>query len=75
MGAEVRVRICDRNALRLVSAGSGYASQSVGRVYFGLDEAESVDRLTVRWPRGGEQSRASTRSEPDSASASSRVSR
>ena len=47
MGAEVRVRICDRNALRLVSAGSGYASQSVGRVYFGLDEAESVDRLTV----------------------------
>jgi hypothetical protein len=38
--------------LRLVSAGSGFASQNTERLYFGLDDRTRVDVLTVRWPNG-----------------------
>jgi enediyne biosynthesis protein E4 len=41
--------------LRLVSAGSSYASQHSARLYFGLGDLPRVDRLTVRWPGGGEE--------------------
>jgi len=41
--------------LRLVSAGCSYASQHSARLYFGLDDVRQVDRLTVRWPGGGEE--------------------
>lgn len=39
---------------RQVTAGSGYASQQSRRLYFGLGEAESIDRISIRWPGGGE---------------------
>ena len=38
--------------VRLLSAGSGFASQQSARLYFGLGERETVDALTVRWPGG-----------------------
>jgi len=38
--------------LRLVSAGSGFASQNTERLYFGLNDQTRVDVLTVRWPSG-----------------------
>jgi enediyne biosynthesis protein E4 len=41
--------------LRHVTAGSGYASQHGARLYFGLGDVARVDRLTVRWPGGGEE--------------------
>jgi hypothetical protein len=41
--------------MRHVTAGSGYASQHSARLYFGLDDLPQVDRLTVRWPGGGEE--------------------
>jgi hypothetical protein len=41
--------------MRHVTAGSGYASQHSARLYFGLDDQPQVDRLTVRWPGGGEE--------------------
>src|SRR5262249_39348970 len=41
--------------LRLVSAGCSYASQHSARLYFGLDDVRQVNRLTVRWPGGGEE--------------------
>jgi hypothetical protein len=37
---------------RLVSAGSGFASQQSARLYFGLGDKTQVDAVTVRWPRG-----------------------
>lgn len=40
---------------RLVSVGSGYASQSSSRLVFGLGGRTRVDRLTVRWPDGLEE--------------------
>jgi len=38
--------------LRLVSAGSGFASQNSARLYFGLNDKRQIDALTVRWPSG-----------------------
>ena len=35
---------------------SGYLSQSVQPLYFGLDEATVVDRVVVNWPSGSTQS-------------------
>jgi hypothetical protein len=34
---------------------SGYLSQSVLPLYFGLDQATSVDRVEVDWPSGRKQ--------------------
>ncbi len=52
VGAKVVVEAGDLRLLRLVSAGSSYASQHTRRLYFGLGENERVEKLTVRWPSG-----------------------
>jgi hypothetical protein len=52
VGAMVTVEAGGEKQVRLVSAGSGFASQSSGRVYFGLGDRAQVDSITVRWPRG-----------------------
>lgn len=52
VGAEVTAIAGEIRAMRLVSAGNGYASQHGRRLYFGLDEADQVDTLEVRWPGG-----------------------
>lgn len=54
IGAEVTIEYAGKKALRLVAGGSGYASQSSERLYFGMGSATLVERLTVRWP-GGKQ--------------------
>ena len=36
-------------------AGSSYLSQDDDRVHFGLGSATKVDRLTIKWPSGKEQ--------------------
>ncbi|MDJ0840808.1 MAG: ASPIC/UnbV domain-containing protein [Acidobacteriota bacterium] len=56
VGAEVTVRSGSLNQVRLKSAGSAYAAQHDGRLYFGLGDATRVDLLTVRWPDGTEES-------------------
>jgi hypothetical protein len=38
--------------VRLVGAGSGFASQHSARLYFGLGERAEVSAVTVRWPSG-----------------------
>lgn len=55
VGATVVVKAGDLQQLRLISAGSSYASQQSRRLYFGLDDHERVDRLIVRWPNGQTQ--------------------
>ena len=52
VGAEVTARAGEIQALRLMQAGSGYASQHSSRLYFGLGEATLVESLSVRWPGG-----------------------
>jgi hypothetical protein len=52
IGAVVTVHAGDLVQVRRLSAGSGYASQDGRRLYFGLGEQASVDRIEVRWPNG-----------------------
>lgn len=42
----------NQKQVRLVGAGSGFASQHSARLYFGLGEHERVSALVVRWPSG-----------------------
>jgi hypothetical protein len=51
-GAMVTIETGGAKQLRLVSAGSGFASQNTARLYFGLNDQTRVDVLTVRWPSG-----------------------
>lgn len=51
-GAMVTIETGGAKQLRLVSAGSGFASQNTARLYFGLNDKTRVDVLTVRWPNG-----------------------
>ena len=52
VGAQVTIETGDEKQLRLVSAGSGFASQHSARLYFGLGTREQADALVVRWPTG-----------------------
>jgi hypothetical protein len=52
VGAQVTIEMGSEKQLRLVSAGSGFASQHSARLYFGLGERDHADALVVRWPDG-----------------------
>jgi hypothetical protein len=52
VGALVTIETGTERQIRLLSAGSGFASQNSARLYFGLGEVPRVDALTVRWPNG-----------------------
>lgn len=52
VGAMVTIEAGGEKQLRLVSAGSGFASQNSERLYFGLNDKTEIDVLTVRWPSG-----------------------
>jgi enediyne biosynthesis protein E4 len=52
IGARVVATVGSQTLVREVKAGSSYLSQSDTRVHLGLDRAETVERLEVRWPSG-----------------------
>jgi enediyne biosynthesis protein E4 len=52
VGASVTVEAGNKKYTRLVSAGSGFASQQSARLYFGLGDKTQVDVVTVHWPNG-----------------------
>jgi hypothetical protein len=56
LGAIVTVRAGGQTYTKVHDGKSGYLSQSLFPLYFGLDEAGTVDAITVRWPSGREQS-------------------
>lgn len=51
IGAYVRLTSGGKTMTRQVEAGSGYASQMMLPVHFGLGSA-SVDEIEIRWPSG-----------------------
>lgn len=53
LGAVVSVEAGSRTLTKVNDGKSGYLSQSRIPLYFGLDDAESVTRITVRWPSSG----------------------
>ncbi|RME39510.1 MAG: CRTAC1 family protein, partial [Planctomycetota bacterium] len=55
IGARLRAVVGSRRLTRFVTTGGSYLSQSELTVTFGLGEAKQVDRLTVRWPDGSEE--------------------
>jgi len=55
LGAHVTVEAGGRSFTQYNDGKSGYLSQSVMPLYFGLGEATQVDRITVLWPSGAEQ--------------------
>ncbi len=55
LGAVVRVTFAGRTLTQVYDGQSGYLSQSSKPLYFGLGDAESVDRIEVVWPSGSKQ--------------------
>jgi hypothetical protein len=55
LGAKVTVTAGDLSIMRVQDGKSGYLSQSVLPLYFGLGRAERVDRIEVVWPSGVKQ--------------------
>ncbi len=57
IGAVVTLEAGGLTQTKLNDGKSGYLSQGVLPLYFGLGESAAADRLTVTWPGGGEQTR------------------
>src|SRR5947207_1745307 len=55
LGAIVRVRTGGRVYTKFNDGKSGYLSQSVVPLYFGLGDATSIDRIDIDWPSGKKQ--------------------
>ena len=53
VGARVITKVKGKLQMREVVLGDGYGSQNTLRQHFGLGDSDSVDELTVRWPRSG----------------------
>ena len=52
IGACVHLTACGKTMMRQVEAGSGYASQMMLPVHFGLGKADRIDAVEIRWPSG-----------------------
>ena len=52
VGAKIRLRTGDRWQTRVVTAGSGYLSQSSPTLIFGLGAGKHIERLDIVWPDG-----------------------
>jgi hypothetical protein len=55
LGATVRVHAGTQTYTRYNDGKSGYLSQSVLPLYFGLGDAQKVDRIEIDWPSGHKQ--------------------
>jgi enediyne biosynthesis protein E4 len=55
LGAAVRVNSGGRTLMKYNDGKSGYLSQSSLPLYFGLGDAQKVDRVEVDWPSGRKQ--------------------
>ena len=55
IGARLTASVGDRQIVRHLFPVNSYRSQAPSLVHFGLDNAEVVDSLAIRWPSGVEQ--------------------
>ena len=52
LGATVTVVAKDKKTSQVQDGNSGYLSQSILPLYFGLGRRSGIDRIEVRWPSG-----------------------
>ena len=52
VGASVIVKAGGKTMTRQVEAGSGYASESMRPLHFGIGAASSLESIEIRWPSG-----------------------
>jgi hypothetical protein len=55
VGAELIVEVEGQRLLRPLKAAGSYASTNDRRIVFGLGTAAKIDKLTVKWPSGKDQ--------------------
>ncbi|MCB1065045.1 MAG: VCBS repeat-containing protein, partial [Verrucomicrobiae bacterium] len=55
IGAEVMIDVQGRSQLRQLYPQNGFIGSDEPVIHFGLGEATQVDRLTIRWPSGAEE--------------------
>lgn len=55
IGAEVIARFGEVTQVQVVTAGSGFCSQTDRRVHFGLGDEARPERIEIRWPSGQTQ--------------------
>jgi hypothetical protein len=55
IGASVEITSCGTTQFETVRNGGSYLSRNDPRLHFGLGTCGKVDRVTVKWPRGGTQ--------------------
>jgi hypothetical protein len=55
IGAVVRLTIAGKTMMRQVEAGSGYASESLLPLHFGLGNAEKIESVEIKWLDGTTQ--------------------
>lgn len=55
VGATVTLETAAGVRTKQITLGSGYLSQSTKTLYFGLGSVAKVERVTIRWPSGQEQ--------------------
>lgn len=55
IGARIDVHLTNRTLRQFVMPTRSYLSQVEKAVTFGLDEAEAIDHVVIRWPDGSEQ--------------------
>ncbi len=55
LGSSVRVHVGSSVFTKVLDGKSGYLSQSLQPLYFGLGQADHADKLEITWPSGTEQ--------------------
>lgn len=55
LGSTVQVTTSEGEQTKIHDGQSGYLSQSSKELYFGLGQADKVERVTVTWPTGKQQ--------------------
>jgi len=55
LGATVRVRAGGRTYMKVNDGKAGYLSQSALPLYFGLGDANGIERIEIDWPSGKKQ--------------------
>jgi len=64
VGARIRLAVAGKTLTRQVEAGSGYASEAMLPVHFGLGDAARIESVEITWPDGFVQRFAGTRFDP-----------